>query len=183
MALTKPFKILILLLCTTHYLMGQSHVITEFKEANEPSSSFFFYPSTLRMLNLDRDPNFDDMVRDVKKARWMLFDTAIVKEPVVACLNLERQIAENGYEKLVEMNEKDGKYFVYVLEDNGKNTGTIALFARDQELGILEVIGKINLTAIRKLATSDFKMDKITELIEGTDFRLARKRKQAQTND
>jgi hypothetical protein len=51
-------------------LSAQNHILTEFVELHKPGLTLHFYPSTLRMVNLERNPQFDEMIRHVKKARF-----------------------------------------------------------------------------------------------------------------
>jgi len=46
---------------------SQNQIVKKLIEEDRAGHQFYFYPSTLRMLNIDRDPDFYRMVRDIRK--------------------------------------------------------------------------------------------------------------------
>ena len=81
-------------------ITAQSKILQELKDSNAIQLHLFFTPSTLRMINLDNDPGYNEMVRGVEKLHFYLmnptnfttsdyFDTA------------ERLIKEEAYEEFI----------------------------------------------------------------------------------
>lgn len=72
------------LLATTLVLMimsaiAQESIIKDFAEPRRPTrwmNPICLYPSTLRMVNLAQDPNFNEMVNDVEKVLIYTLDSA-----------------------------------------------------------------------------------------------------------
>jgi len=52
----------------------QSKILQELKDSNNVQLGFYFTPSTLRMLNLQRDTAFDEMIKGVEKLRFFIME-------------------------------------------------------------------------------------------------------------
>ncbi len=48
-------------------MLAQSKTIQKLIDEERTGHRFYFYPSTLRMLNLKQDPEFNEMIKDLKK--------------------------------------------------------------------------------------------------------------------
>jgi len=47
---------------------------TELLDAKHDGTSLYFYKNTLRMLNQKEDKDFDDMIKDIEKIRFVMID-------------------------------------------------------------------------------------------------------------
>ncbi len=121
--------------------------LKEFTEKHHPEQSFFFYPSTLRMVNLKNNQDFNDMIREMEKGKYFSYpiDDQISSE----LKTLERELIENDYEEILEIKNKEINARVFLLE---KKTPVLIAFIRNSEtISVLELEGMINPVKIPKL--------------------------------
>ncbi len=83
---------------------GQESIIKDFSEPRRPTrwmNPICLYPSTLRMVNLAQDPNFNEMVNDIEKVLIYSLDstTAVSK----SYKDLLRNYEDVGFEEYVTM--------------------------------------------------------------------------------
>ena len=141
-------RILIIIL-TLIVLAGCSerNRLKDFTEKHRPEQSFVFYPSTLRMVNLENNQDFNDMIQDIEKGKY--FSYPVSDEISSELKTLEKELTENGYEEILELKNKEISARVFLLE---KKTPILTAFIRNNEtINILELEGMINPVKIPKL--------------------------------
>lgn len=119
---------------------------TELLDEKHDGTSLYFYKNTLRMLNQKEDKEFDEMIKDIEKIRFLLIDRR------------EENFSNNDYNKLKQDYTKKEKYEeimngrldgrnlnVYVRESGGKVKGTIIIASDSSNLYVLDILGKIGL--------------------------------------
>jgi len=127
---------------------AQHGVVTDFKENHETALSLYFYPSTLRMINVERNPEFDDMIKEIKKARFFKLDSGKVTGEDLRALADE--LADAGFEEIMFIKNKQMDVRVWGLEKG--NPQMVIISKSNEELMLLEVDGMINIAKIPKLA-------------------------------
>jgi hypothetical protein len=149
-------KIFFLAMAVCGLQLGQAQTrTTEQLDEKYEGASLYFYKNTLRMLNQKEDPEFDEMIKDIEKIRFVMVDRR------------EEDFSTTDYKKLKEDYTKKEKYEeimngrlegrnlnVYVRESGGKVKGTIIMASDSSNLYVLDILGKI---ALEK-AASLFKM-------------------------
>jgi hypothetical protein len=128
-------------------LSAQNHILTEFVELHKPGLTLHFYPSTLRMVNLERNPQFDEMIRHVKKARFYNLDTGTVAPEDIG--RLAGQLAASGFEQLMFMKSEEMDIQLWGIE--AKEPETIMISQTGHEVMILEIVGMVNIAKVPKL--------------------------------
>ena len=138
---------LIFLLTFSSVICAQNSAITEFKDNHNTSLALYFYPSTLRMINLQRNPEYDEMIKEIEKARFFKLDSGAATQADIAVLGNELRKA--GYEEMMVMKSKKNDIEVLGLE---KHTPEIVVISRNgNECMLLELKGMINIAKIPKL--------------------------------
>ena len=127
---------------------AQNSAVTDFKENHEIALSLYFYPSTLRMVNIEQNPEFNEMIRQVKKARFFKIDSGAVSKDDLK--NLVVKLTEDGFEEVMFVKNKNMDIKVWGLET--KNPELVIISKSDEELMLLEINGMINIAKIPKLA-------------------------------
>ena len=127
---------------------AQNSAVTDFKENHETALSLYFYPSTLRMVNIEQNPEFNEMIRQVKKARFFRMDSGTVSKDDLN--NLVSELTEDGFEEVMFVKNKNMDLKVWGLET--KNPELVIISKSDEELMLLEINGMINIAKIPKLA-------------------------------
>lgn len=116
--------------------------IKELKEEDKASLSLYFYPSTIRMLNIDKDPAFYDMVKDIKSLRVMTVDTSKMDKKEFR--KIKAGIIEENYEELASMRAGKSNITLLAQYDGDNMLGMIALVTQDVSFMFLVMEGSID---------------------------------------
>ncbi|HZY78936.1 MAG TPA: DUF4252 domain-containing protein [Cyclobacteriaceae bacterium] len=150
----KKLIVLLLATCTMQLVQAQTKT-TELLDERTDGTSLYFYKNTLRMLNQKEDPEFDDMIKDIEKIRFLMIDRT---EDTFTDADYKKLKADYTKKELYEeiMNGRlEGRNLnVYVREKNGDVKGTIIMASDSSDVYILDILGKIALDK----AASLFKM-------------------------
>jgi hypothetical protein len=145
------FKLLlVVLLSIPYFTFSQNSAVTEFTEKHDTALTLYFYPSTLRMINLERNPEFDEMIREVKKARFFRMDSGAVSSQELA--ELTNSLLQSGLQELMFIKKKEMD--VQVLGIEKKVPETIVISKNGDELMLLEINGMINVAKLPKIMDS-----------------------------
>jgi hypothetical protein len=140
--------ILILLLgFITIVAQGQSKTTENLQKKYSESLAFFFYNNTLRMVNLAEDEEFDELIRDIEKMKFLM-----IKKQGFAKSDYQKLITDYKAESFEEMmtSRHEGKNFdVYMKE--GESKGMIVTVNDDENLYVLDIVGSIPLNKVTKL--------------------------------
>jgi len=141
---------LFLLLFISISCSAQNSAVTEFKENHGAALSLYFYPSTLRMINLERNQEFDEMIRHVKKARFFRMDSgSVTKEDLQS---LTAKLSEYGFEEIMMVRNKKMDMRIWGLDR--RTPETIVISKNGYEVMLLEVEGMINVAKLPKIMES-----------------------------
>ncbi|MCU0420479.1 MAG: DUF4252 domain-containing protein [Cyclobacteriaceae bacterium] len=113
------------------------------------SLNLYFYKNTLRMLNQKEDKDFDALIKDVEKMRFLMID----KGQQFSATEYKRILSDYRSENYEEMmtSRHEGKSFdVYIREVKGDVKGTVILVNDSTNLYVLDILGKV---AINKAAS------------------------------
>lgn len=152
----KQIKLLILAAATLipAWLHAQSSTTEALQKKHHDALSLFFYNNTLRMLNQAEDEDFDELIKDIEKMRFLMIrkNESDFQEGDFRKL-LSDYKAESFQEALTSRHE--GKNFdIFIREQNGKTKGMLVLVNDSTNLYILDILGSIALNKINKLYTT-----------------------------
>lgn len=148
----KPAFYLITFLALSPYLTKAQSATTEgLKKKYHDALELFFYNNTLRMLNQTEDKDFDDIIRDIEKMRFLM-----VRKDEKSFGNTEykKLVADYKAEAFQEImtSRYEGKNFdVFLKEESGKTKGMLVLINDAKNLYVLDILGRIALDKITKL--------------------------------
>ena len=131
-------------------LDAQEQALKDFAE-DRKESKFCFYPSTLRMVNLANNPDFDELVGDIEKLLIYNLDSATraeksYKQIITAYEALEFEEYASAY--------GGGLNFYVYGKENRKETEYIGILKRDDMLTAFYMRGQIALNKIPHLMQS-----------------------------
>jgi Domain of unknown function (DUF4252) len=107
--------------------------------------TLYFYRNTLRMLNQKEDKDFDELIKDIEKMRFLMIDKANSKFTKEDYRKLLAGYQGEEYEEMMT-GRYDGRNFdIYLKEKNGDVKGTVILANDSTSLIILDILGKIAL--------------------------------------
>jgi len=147
----KLFPALIFVVTLSQAAFAQSSTTEALHKKHGDALNLFFYNNTLRMLNQNEDPEFDKLIRDIEKMRFLL-----IKKSDAHFGNSEykKLISDYKAEKFEEImaSRHEGKSFdVYLKEQNGKTQGMLVLINDSTNLYVLDILGRIALDKVTSL--------------------------------
>lgn len=157
------YLLTIVLLFNLTALSAQSTTVADFREQHSTSQDYFLYPSTLRMVNLDKNPDLYQLVHDVEKLQILLFDRPTVDRSAVQ--NLRQGIRKEAYEELISFRQKDSQITVYARGDSPQLEGVVGMVDNQQTLALIDLTGFVDLPALVNLMQSGYDFSAITKLV------------------
>lgn len=141
------YTILILLLILTLSVQAQSNTTEKLQEKYDESLALFFYNNTLRMINQNDDKEFDALIKDIEKMKFLM-----IKKEDFGKTEYQKLIADYKSESFEEMmtSRHEGKNFDVYMKD-GKSKGMIVTVNDDENLFVLDIVGSIPLNKVTKL--------------------------------
>lgn len=136
----------ILFLLTPAIAFCQSST-TESLQTKYGGRAFFFYNNTLRMLNQQEDPAFDELIKDIEKMKFLMIDK------VGNNLDYKKVLIDYKSEKFEEAmtSRHEGKNFDVFLKGSGKTEGMLVLINDESTLMVLDIVGSIAMDKVTTL--------------------------------
>lgn len=103
--------------------------------------SLYFYKNTLRMLNQSDSKEFDDMIRDIEKMRFLLIDNADLTKDEIK--KIKAGYKGESYEEMMTSRFEGRNFDIYVRESGGNVKGTVILASDSSQLIVLDILGKV----------------------------------------
>ena len=149
------------LLCVT-FAAGQAQIkaVETFIENHPNLDEYYVYQSTLRMINQEGDPDFNRLIKDIRKINIYISEgsTDVTEESYRSMLD---DLFREGFEVLI-----DAKYEATLINMMSKDAGSrsyYVLAVRDTDnFGLMEMDGSLDLRYLKALENMDFsKLQKI----------------------
>lgn len=134
------------LIIATQVCQAQCTTITDLKADRLTSMSLYFYPSTLRMVNLDNNEEFNRLIQDIEK---LIFFKMNGKFENIDMYNLIGQLLSNeDFEEYVVVDGPTKKFYLLGRE---KPTETVGIALLENEHYVFDVAGSLDLNELPKL--------------------------------
>lgn len=130
----------ILLLSTAFAASGQSNTTQKLQETYKDSRAFFFYNNTLRMINQSEDPEFDEAIKDIEKMKLLL----IGKGEDFSFPSIVDGYRSEKFEEIMTSRHKGRNFDIFLKERDGKTVAMLALVNDDNNLFVLDIVGRID---------------------------------------
>ena len=143
--------IIFLIIFSTLFFSGchQKDSITTFRENHPIDLVLAFYPSTLRMVNLAKNEDYNQLIKDVEKGRYFKVNKEHVTRQAID--TLARGLLEEGYEEVMTVKGNDNMA-VFALEHQPP---VMTIIAETEEAYIIvQVEGMIRIAQLPKLLNS-----------------------------
>lgn len=131
--------------------MAQSKTTRAFSEKYDNAFTLFFYNNTLKMLNQENNAEFEALIKDIDK---MKFIRVSKKEHDFSDEDFKQIIAdyhEENFEDLMTMRHEGMNINVFIQEDDGVTTGLVLLMNDSETFSILDIKGKVPLNQLATL--------------------------------
>ena len=129
-------------------LFAQESELKDYAEERR-DRKFCFYPSTLRMINLSGNEEFNQMVKPIVKMLIYTLDSAAMAEK--SYIKLPEKFQKNGFEEYITMYGAGNNMFVYGKESSEEMVGIVGV---DEQVFAFYIRGNINWQKIPQLMTT-----------------------------
>lgn len=142
----KKILLAILLLSVMLPACGQSKTTLALEEKYDASMTLFFYKNTLRMLNQTENAEFDELIQNIEKMKFLLVDKNKGKFGKAEYRTLVDEYKKESFEMIVT-SRIDGRNFdVYLRDDKRVKPGTVVLVNDSTSLYVLDIVGTIDVS-------------------------------------
>ena len=139
--------IAVLFVFSTNPVQSQNELFKTLKDSYNVNAELYFYASTLRMINISRDPNFDELVRDIDKMTFYQLDEL----PSAEIRQFVSQLySEYGFEEMITVDSKEETIYVVGKEESE----FIAIIKSGGFTMAVDLEGKIRVDKIPELVNS-----------------------------
>lgn len=112
--------------------------------------SLFFYNNTLRMLNQNNDKDFDELIKNIEKMKFLMIDKA-KKFKTADYKKLVSEYKGEAFEEIMTSRYQGKNFDVLLKESGGKVKGTIVLVNDSTSLYVLDIVGSIAMDKVTSL--------------------------------
>ena len=149
--------VVIIILLITLLFSGcqQKDSLRTFRQNHPVDLTLAFYPSTLRMVNLAKNEEYNELIKGIEKGRYFKVNKRDSTEQAIQALT--QGLQEEGYTEVMSIRGSANDMDVYMLES--KPPVTVVVAEREKEYLIIEVKGMVNVTKLPRLINS-FNNDK-----------------------
>jgi hypothetical protein len=137
-------KILILLLVLPVFVSAQTKTTEELDKKYE-GLSLYFYKNTLRMLNQSDNKDFDELIKDIEKMKFLMIDKTKSKFADSDYKTLKSSYGTEQYEEMMTSRFQGKNFDVYIKQDGGRVKGTVIMASDSTNLYVLDILGRVAL--------------------------------------
>lgn len=130
---------------------SQTKTTEDLDKRFEDGLSLYFYKNTLRMLNQTDSKEFDELIKDIEKMKFLMIDKTKVKFSNADYKKLLSGYKGESYEEMVTSRFQGKNFGVYIKDIGGDVKGTVILASDSINLYVLDIVGKIAITKATEL--------------------------------
>lgn len=138
-------------LAFANVVLGQSATTEALQKKHSDALNLFFYNNTLRMLNQQEDPEFDELIRDIEKMRFLMIKKSDAHFGGSDYKKLLADYKAEAFEEIMTSRHEGKNFDVYLKEKNGQTRGMLVLINDASTLYILDILGRIALDKVTSL--------------------------------
>ncbi|UII30010.1 DUF4252 domain-containing protein [Fulvivirga ulvae] len=130
---------------------GQSKTTRAFAEKYDDAFTLFFYNNTLHMLNQEDNKEFEALIKDIDKMKFIRVSKKENNLTDVDFKNMADKYHDEDFEDLMTMSHEGMNINVYIQEEDGVTTGLVLLMSDAESFSILDIIGSVPLNKLANL--------------------------------
>jgi hypothetical protein len=139
----KAAGIFLTLIFCSIIVTAQSKTTQALHDANKDALALFFYKNTLKMLNQQESKEFDELIKDIEKMKFLIVSKDGANFTINKFKSLVADYKGEGYEEIMT-SRMDGRNFdIYLKEKGGKVAGTVVLVNDEKDLYVLDILGSV----------------------------------------
>ncbi|HEY5749896.1 MAG TPA: DUF4252 domain-containing protein [Chryseolinea sp.] len=131
-------------------LYGQTKTTEALHKQNQDALSLFFYNNTLRMLNQGDDKDFDALIKDIEKMKFLMIE----KSTSFGAAQYKKLVANykaESFEEIMTSRYQGRNFDVFLKEQSGKTQGMVVTVNDSTNLFVLDIVGSIALDKVTTL--------------------------------
>jgi hypothetical protein len=139
---------------------AQSKITEDLQKKYSDSFSLFFYHNTLRMINQSENKEFDELIKDIEKMKFLMIE----KESAFRQSDyqkIKKDYASDTFEEAMTTRYQGRNLDILLKEKSGKTTGMVVLVNDSTSLYVLDIVGRI---APDKVSTLYKTLDESTDI-------------------
>ncbi|HYF66580.1 MAG TPA: DUF4252 domain-containing protein [Ohtaekwangia sp.] len=140
------YILLLLLTGLIGIAQAQSKTTEDLHKKNDEALALFFYNNTLRMLNQNDDKNFDALIENIEKMKFLMIDKN--KFGATDYKALVGSYKKEAFEEIMSSRYNGKNFDVFLKEEKGKTRGMIVTVNDSTNLFVLDIVGSIALDKI-----------------------------------
>jgi len=139
-----------------------SGVLAKHEKAYPEIQKKYVYQSLIRLANIKHDPEFEKLIKDVRKIILYLPPSG---DSTYQIKDVATGMRSDGYEELVDVRTSEAQRISLWVKDSGSRPHYLALLDSDKEDLILEIDGQLNLQYLSAINVAD--KGSLMELLQG----------------
>ena len=146
-------KIILILLVSSvpGSMMAQTETTQALQKRFDDSFSLYFYKNTLRMLNQTDNKEFDELIKNIEKMKFLVIDKSKANFAAADYKKLVQDYKSETYEEAVTSRYQGKSLDVYLKDRKGSTVGTVVLVNDSTSLYVLDILGTIDVRQASKL--------------------------------
>jgi len=137
-------RLLILIFAFPFFVSAQTKTTEELDKKYE-GLSLYFYKNTLRMLNQNDDKDFDELIKDIEKMKFLMIDKTKSKFADADYKKLKSSYGTEKYEEMMTSRFQGKNFDVYIRQEDNRVKGTVIMASDSSNLYVLDILGRVAL--------------------------------------
>ncbi len=130
---------------------AQSETTQALQKQYDEAFALYFYKNTLRMLNQTDSPEFDELIKDIEKMKFLMIDKSKMKFAPDDYKRLLKQYNAESYEEIMTTRYQGKNFDIYLKDKKGSTLGTVMLVNDSTSLYVLDILGTIDVSKATQL--------------------------------
>ena len=147
-------------------VFAQSKTIEELQKKLKDPFTAFFYKNTLRMLNQSDNKEFDEMVKNIEKMRFLMITKEKENFGPEDYKKLKSSYLAETYAPIMTSRHEGRNFDIYLRDKKGSTLGTVVMVNDSTNLYILDILGTIDVRQASKLFSSIDENSEMTQKIK-----------------
>jgi hypothetical protein len=152
---------IVVLILVGHFASAQTKTTEDLHKNNKEAFTLFFYQNTLRMFNQGDEKEFDELIKDIEKMKFVMIDRT--KFGNADYKKLVSGYKSEKFEEIMSSRIEGRNFDVFLKDDNGKTKGMVVTVNDTEKLFVLDIVGSI---ALNKVATFVKTLDENSDIAD-----------------
>jgi hypothetical protein len=113
--------------------------------------TLYFYKNTLRMLNQSENKEFDEIIKDIEKMKFLVIEKTTENFSTADYKKLVGSYKGESYEEIMSSRFEGKNFDIFLKEKNGVTKGMIVLANDSSSLYVLDILGRVEINKVTKL--------------------------------